>query len=535
MEHKIYDAIIVGGGISGLTSAVYLACAGKKILILEKNNEFGGLVNSFKSDGFVFDAGVRAILNAGVILPLLKDLNINLDFIHSKVSLGIEDKIINIEDINSIEEYRKLLVNFYPDSKSDIDKFIEAMLKIMKLLDVLYGIENPLFKDVKRDKEYIFKTLLPWLPKYLLTMGKINNLSKPCEEYLNEIIKNSSLIDIISQHFFKDTPTFFALSYFTLYLNYLYPKGGIGKLSDALVEKIKEFNGELLNNTFIKEIYAEQKFILDDKNNKYYYKNLIWAADLKTFYSITKLDNLNQKIKDKFETKKKMIDEAKPSESVFSLYLEVDLPIHYFKNVSNGHLFYTPSKKGLGDIHKSQLKAMLENWENVYKEDVFSWLGSFLKYNTFEISIPALRDSNLVPEGKTGLAISILMEYELFDKLKNSGWYEEFIKEVENKIISILSKTIYPELKDKIEKQFSFTPLSIEKRIGSTGGAIVGWSFETTIPVVNKIQMVNKSIYTPIPNVYQVGQWAYNPSGVPTCIMTGKLAADRIIKKLKSM
>jgi phytoene dehydrogenase-like protein len=525
-----YDAIIVGGGIAGLTSATYLARAGKKIILIEKNHELGGLVNSFERDGFVFDAGVRAILDAGIILTMLKDLDIHLELVPSTVSVGIEDKIINIEDLSSIDEYRDLLIGLYPDSTEDINKFIASMRKIMKLLDVLYGVENPVFKDIKKDKEYFLKTLVPWLPKFLLTIGKINRLSKPCEEYLKGMIKNPSLIDIISQHFFKNTPTFFALSYFTLYLSYLYPKGGIGVLPSALVEKINESKGEILTNTYVKEVDADQQFVVDEKNNKYYYKNLVWAADLTTFYEITRVGNLKPGVKSNFQMTKEKTNQGKPGESVFSLYLEVDLPASYFKSISNGHFFYTPSKYGLGSIHRGDLTKMLDNWEDLEKETVFTWLDSFLKYNTFEISIPALRDSRLVPEGKTGLMVSILVDYELFDKLKSSGWVDEFRNEIENKIINILSVTVYPGLKDKVEKQFSFTPLSIEERVGSTGGAIVGWSFEAPIPVVHKMQDVSKSVITPIPNIFQAGQWAYNPAGLPMCIMTGKLAADKIMK-----
>jgi len=58
----------------------------------------------------------------------------------------------------------------------------------------------------------------------------------------------------------------------------------------------------------------------------------------------------------------------------------------------------------------------------------------------------------------------------------------------------------------------------------------VGWSFEAPIPVVHKMQDVSKSVITPIPNIFQAGQWAYNPAGLPMCIMTGKLAADKILK-----
>jgi phytoene dehydrogenase-like protein len=81
-----------------------------------------------------------------------------------------------------------------------------------------------------------------------------------------------------------------------------------------------------------------------------------------------------------------------------------------------------------------------------------------------------------------------------------------------------------------IQKQFSFTPIDIEKRVGSFGGAIVGWSFEKKIPVVHKIQQSTKSVLTPIPNIFQAGQWSYSPAGVPMSILTGKIAADRVSK-----
>ena len=37
-----YDAIVVGGGHNGLTHAAYLAKAGLKVVVLEKNDLVGG-------------------------------------------------------------------------------------------------------------------------------------------------------------------------------------------------------------------------------------------------------------------------------------------------------------------------------------------------------------------------------------------------------------------------------------------------------------------------------------------------------------
>lgn len=526
-----FDTIVVGGGIAGLTSAAYLSRAGQKVLLIEKNREFGGLVNSFTHNGFHFDAGVRALEDAGIIFPMLKELGIKLDVVKSHVSLGIENEIIDIESIPDLEKYRNLLLKFYPESEAEVDDGLKVIKKIMRHMDVLYGIENPVFKDLKHDRDFLFKRLLPWLPKFLFTVGKINRMNMPVEEYLKTIIKNSSLNDIITQHFFKNTPAFFALSYFSLYLDYFYPVGGVQRLSDALKDKILEFGGEIKAETKVTEIDPAGSVIKDSNSTLYQYKNLIWAADLKTFYKILDLNGVNKNIRSKIEGRKIEIFENRGCDSVFSLFLEVDEPLESFRKIANGHFFYTPSKKGLGNTIRGELDDLLLNFERVDKEQVFTWLDKFTKLNTYEISIPGLKDSNLVPEGKTGLIISLLAEYDLFKKIQSAGWLDEFVNELENRMISVITESAYPFLKSKLTGRFSFSPLSIESRIGSSEGSIVGWSFRKRMPVVNKIQISDRSVLTPFASIYQAGQWAYSPAGVPMSILTGRLAADKIIKK----
>lgn len=325
------------------------------------------MVNTFERDGFSFDSGVRALEDAGIILPMLKDLGIELEFVKSPVSLGIEDEMINIENFESLEKYPELLLKFYPNSESEIDEILKNIKIIMKHMDVLYGVENPLFKDLKRDTNFIFKKLLPWLPRFLLTIGKINKMRMPVEEYLKSFVQNKSLRDIISQHFFKNTPTFFAMSYFSLYLDYFYPRGGVGKISEAVEKKILEWNGEIKKETRIVEIDADKHVLKDQANSEYEYNNLIWAADLKTLYRIVKINNLPPKNKKAFENTKKQMLESRGGDSVFTLFLEVDEPIESFKKITNGHLFYTPSRKGLGETHREELSNMLSKFEKLQK------------------------------------------------------------------------------------------------------------------------------------------------------------------------
>ena len=531
MTENKYNTIIVGGGIAGLTSAAYLSRQGKKILLIEKNKECGGLVNTFTQDGFHFDAGVRALEDAGIIFPMLNDLNIHLEVVKSPVSLGIENEMLHIESVDSLKQYSELLTTLYPESKGEIDSVMKVIRKIMKHMDVLYGIENPVFKDLMRDRTFLFKKLLPWLPKFIFTVGKINRMNMPVEDYLGKIVKNPSLKDIISQHFFKNTPAFFALSYFSLYLDYFYPKGGVGKLADAVKNKIIEYGGKIKTGTKIIKILADTYYVIDQNNITYEYENLIWAADLKTFYKIMETNGLLPKKRIKFENIKKKMLNNRGGDSVFTLFIEVDEPLERFRKIAHGHFFYTPSKQGLGKTHWNELNTMLSNFERIKREKILTWLDKFTRLNTYEISIPGLKDPELAPPGKTGLIISLLAEYDLFNKVQEAGWYDEFKTELENRILNVISDSIYPMLKDKIIKHFSFTPLSIENRIGSSEGAITGWSFEKPVPVIHKIQSSDRSVLTSIPSIFQAGQWAYSPAGVPMSILTGKLAANKILKR----
>ena len=147
--------------------------------------------------------------------------------------------------------------------------------------------------------------------------------------------------------------------------------------------------------------------------------------------------------------------------------------------------------------------------------------------------MPALRDPTLAPEGKTGLMISCLFDYSLVEKIRDAGWYDEFKTLMEDRITKLFSQTIYSGLEDDILFRLSSTPLTINEVAGSSEGAIVGWSFETDIPVVTKLTEIPKSVLTPIPNVLQAGQWAYCPAGVPTAMLTGWYATQEIAKRSK--
>jgi phytoene dehydrogenase-like protein len=523
----IYDAIVVGAGAAGLTAAAYLAKNGHATLLLEKEPHCGGLVGTFTKDGFVFDAGLRALDSAGVLFPMLRQLGIEIEFIKNRISVGIEDQIIDVDSDEDLQDYEAMLKGLYPESADEISAILKDIEKIMKFMDVQYGIDNPLFLDVKQDRDYFIKEVFPWMFKYAITAPKITKKNKPVLPYLRDFTQNQSLLDIIAQHFFTATPAYFALSYFKLYQDYYYPKNGTGEFIEKLTDFIKSHGGEIRTGAAVTSIDLEKKFVRTGDGQEIKYRQLLWAADQKTLYQMIDLDNLHdQATKETVQEKRALLEELSGNDSVLSFYLGVNLDKSYFENISAAHFFYTPSRAGQSSADMPPVEG---GWEEINR-----WLKKYFALTTYEISIPVLRNPSLAPVGKTGLIISVLFDYQLTKHIYEQGWEELFLDAVKSLMIETLDRSIYPGLKEAAFLDFMTTPLSIETKTGNTDGAITGWAFTNkTMPSENRLIKIANAVKTPLPDVTQAGQWTYSPSGLPVSLITGKLAADRIQKKLK--
>jgi phytoene dehydrogenase-like protein len=521
-----FDAIVVGGGIAGLTATAYLSKAGLRTLLCEKEPSCGGLINSFERDGFVFDGGIRAMENSGVLLPMLRQLGIELELVRNHVSLGIEDRVIKLESEASVNDYQNLLEGLYPQSKAEINKIVEQICLIMQYMRVQYGINNPIFLDLKHDRDYLLKEILPWMVKYALTVRKITALNQPVVDFLRQYTSNQSLLDIISQHFFQQTPAFFALSYIKLYLDYNYPLGGTGKLIEKITGFIESHGGMISTKTDIRTVDPGKRMVIDAKGNQYQYRKLIWAADLKSFYRLVCLEAIpDQRDKEAILRRQAEVADKVGNDSIYTVYLAVNLDKNFFGRVASEHFFYTPDRRGQSQAGPIPLQGE--------RDEIERWLEKFFALTTYEISIPVLRDSSLAPAGQSGLIVSVLFDYGFTRHIQEMGWYESFKALCERCIIATLDGSIYPGLQQAVLNQFSSTPLTMARVAGNSEGAITGWSFTNRpIPAESRLPKIMNAVTTPVPDIFQAGQWTYSPAGLPISIITGKLAADRVVKEI---
>jgi phytoene dehydrogenase-like protein len=528
------DVLVVGGGMAGLTAAAYLSRAGLKVRLCEKEKQIGGLVNSFEHKGFVFDGGIRAMENSGIVLPMLRQLGLEVELIPSAVSIGIGRDVARVSSSSDLGAYQELLEKHFPASKEDIVRIMSEVERVMGYMAVLYGIDNPLFLDLKNNPGYVFRTILPWLLRYILTMPKVAKLNRPVYEHLSRLTQNRALSDIIAQHFFRDTPAFFALSYFSLYLDYRYPKGGTGTLARAVEGYVLANGGTIDTETAIVKIEPGKSRAVDSKGQTCNYRKLVWAADQKALYRSVDLASVtDSRAAIRIKTRQKELEGKVGGDSVFTVYVAASLDKSYFADIASAHFFYTPSPAGQSGADLAKLREGGSGGFTGERSRIAAWLKRLLSLTTYEISIPVLRDSVLAPSGKTGLIISLLFDYSLVRHIQGMGWYDEFRSLMADGIIEVLDASIYPGFKAAVLDRFTSTPLTLERITGNSDGAITGWAFTNDpIPAVSKLPQIAKSVLTPVPDVYQAGQWTFSPSGLPVSILTGKLAADRVIKDL---
>lgn len=509
------DVLVVGGGLAGLTAASYLSREGLKVTLCEQSENLGGLLSGYTYEGFYFDTGVRSLLNAGLLKPMIKELDLELSLLKSRVSLGFGEKRIEHQGEDFLENYLALLGEYFPKEKKNLKKMKKAMERVSSRMEVIYGTDNPLFVEDK-DPSYLLKELLPWLLKYKRSMKAMEKEEKEVRDYLSQYTKDKSLLDMITQHFFKGVPASFALGYFYLYGDYYYPRGGTQALVSAFEKHLEKHKVEVYRKNRITVIDAPKREALLSSGEWISYSKLIWACDEVSLYR-----DVLPRTK-AFDKRLNFLKESKTTESIFGVNMGLcmnpkELPM-------SAHHFFTPNLKGL---------HTLEPLQDASIEEKKRYLKDYLERTTFELSVPDLRDESLQGEDKLSLQVSTILDYDFFKKASLEGQEEELKNYGKEVLLDILEEHFYPSIKERIESIHVVTPLSYERRTLNFKGAISGWSFDQEkIPSLTSFKEMRKATFTEIPHIFKAGQWSFSPAGIPVAILTGKLAATDVLKAL---
>ena len=410
-----YDAIIIGAGISGLVCGCYLAKAGMKTLVVEKNARPGGYCTSFKRGGFYFDACVHSLgslREGGNLRVIIQELE-------------IEERLkITRYDPSDIIVSPDFKIHFWNDLNKTIQEFQENFPnESEKIKEFFNYIKNCEGTSIIALRSITFQTLLDRYfndekLKGILSLPVLGNAGLSAK-------KISAFVGVI---LYKE---------FMLDGGY-YPNGSIQALADVLAARYKEFGGDIHFSSPAKKIKVKDKKIEGvevSRKGTFSAKYVISNADAtQTLLSLVGKEIISNDMINKLKN-------LEPSLSMFLLYLGLKKPFNKRNNLHpNTNLWFLTHY----DINK-YYSSMIE--------------GDFENLDPFLVRLSSNKSMLML--------VNAPFKDEDYWKANKKRLIDIFIKKIER---------IIPKLSSQIEYKDAATPNTLFKWTLNRAGAAYGWA-----------------------------------------------------------
>ena len=251
-----YDAIVIGSGMGGLTTAALLSDLGWKVCVLEQHYTAGGFTHSFERNGYEWDVGVHYIGEVGAptrtrkMFDFLSGDNLKwapMDAEYDRFYIG--DKVFNA--IAGKQEFRDNLVSQFPNEAQAIDAYMTLLERSGDALSA-FGMQ----KGMSR--------ILRWLAKPWSAWKLRGAFGRRTWDVLSDLTDDPDLIATICGQWGdmglppRQSP-FMAhamIARHYLYGGY-YPVGGSWRIAESIIPKIQAAGGEVFTYASVENILLE--------------------------------------------------------------------------------------------------------------------------------------------------------------------------------------------------------------------------------------------------------------------------------------
>lgn len=250
MEQKHYDAIVIGSGLGGLTAGALWAKQGKKVLVIERHDKFGGAATVYNRKRLQIEVGLHELCGFGEhdLMP------------HTWQELGLNERVELIQvpsffGVRQGDETTQIMPEGWQASiDAATELFPHQRKAIQQYFQILENIRKNIFEFVTAKKStWWWLRNGPIMPLKFRAMFKYNKWT--VSDLLNHLFGDDEKIKFYlaaNIGYYSDRPqelsaVFYAIAQGSYHQGGgYYIKGGSQKLSDALVDIIREAGGEAL-------------------------------------------------------------------------------------------------------------------------------------------------------------------------------------------------------------------------------------------------------------------------------------------------
>lgn len=493
-----FDAIIIGGGLSGLTAASLLAKSRLKVAVIEKSYNPGGSCGIFKRNGATFDIGAAMLFGFGekgfnahrfVFNCLEEPLEVvKHDLLYC---MHFKGHVIRFGD--DISAFAAQLGTIFPSEQANIGRFYRDLEKMYN--NVMVANPNYTSPD-ETDARGALKSLIKHPLSYARFLGYLNKSARSLlEKYFSdpEIFK---FFDKITSTYcyatLEESPAVLAAVMFVD--NHLggsyYPAGSTIFLPGKLEQVIEENGGTMVFEQEVTKIVFEHNRPVGVELSS---GEILFGQDL--IYSGTVWNLYGKLINRRYLklNRSRWAARQVPTYPSVVLYAQVD------KVVIPGDTL--------------PVEMLVGNPDRLDESEVTVYISSI--------------DDHTLCDDSSHVVLAIGPSFETWQQGDGSGCldYQER-KELEKaRLIGVLEKR-FPGFGQAIRYAELATPRTIERYTNKNGGAVAG-------PKQMLGQHMFKRLHTRTEwdNLFCCGESTVMGTGTPTVTTSGISAANAVLKK----
>ena len=486
------NAIVIGSGFSGLSSAAFLAKSGYDVTVLEKNKTIGGRARLFKEKGYTFDMGPSWYWMPETFENFFSEFGYKIEDYYDLKKLDPGFKIVfKNEEIDLPSKWVDICNLFEKYEKEGAKKLNDFMKDAEQKYDI--GLEF-LYNSPGVSLSELFA------PKILKNINKLQILTT-YRNHIKKYFTNPYLINILEFPVLflgasaKNTPALYSLmAYSGIKQGTFYPIGGFNKVIKSMEKICLELGVKILTEHDVKKINIKDSkvYSISTKDKEIKTDVLVASAD----YAHVEEKLLDIKYRNyslEYWNKKSF----SPSSLLFYIGVAKKL-----KNLDHHTLFFDEDIEKFGD--------------DIYENPV--WPEKPLFYTC----CPSKTEVSVAPKGKENLFILM----PIAAGLEDSNIIREKYFEI---IMNRLEKFCNSDIRKSIEYKRSYCINDFKNDYNAYKGNAYGLANTLAQTANLKPKVINKKVN----NLFYTGQLTVPGPGVPPSIISGKIVAEYIIKSIK--